>query len=87
MLDIKDLKLTFLNQTQFEVIHDLNLSIKEGEIVGIVGESGSGKTTVALAVAGLLDRRKILANGSISFDGKNGFTIDAKIPLSWEWSA
>ena len=69
MLDIKDLKLTFLNQTQFEVIHDLNLSIKEGEIVGIVGESGSGKTTVALAVAGLLDRRKILANGSISFDG------------------
>lgn len=34
-----------------------------------------------------MSERVALLGGSISFDGKNGFTIDAKIPLSWEWSA
>ena len=65
MLEIKNLKLTFVDDTGFEVIHDMNLSVGAGEVVGIVGESGSGKTTAALAVAGLLDRKKVQAEGSI----------------------
>ena len=69
MLEIKGLKLTFQGNSGFEVIHNMNLTIGEGEIVGIVGESGSGKTTVALSVAGLLDRRKVQAEGSILLDG------------------
>lgn len=68
MLDIKGLKLTFRGGAGFEVVHDMNLSVGDGEIVGIVGESGSGKTTAALAVAGLLDRRKVHAEGSILLD-------------------
>ena len=69
MLEIKGLKLTFQGSSGFEVIHNMNLAIEEGEIVGIVGESGSGKTTAALSVAGLLDRRKVQAEGSILLDG------------------
>ncbi len=34
-------------------IHDINLTIKKGEIVGLVGESGSGKSTLAKCIAGL----------------------------------
>lgn len=74
MLEIKNLKLTFIGDAGFEVIHDMNLTVGAGEIVGIVGESGSGKTTAALAVAGLLDRRKVRAEGSILLGGTDLMT-------------
>ena len=37
------------------VLHDLNLSIKEGEYVAIMGASGSGKSTL-MNILGFLDR-------------------------------
>ncbi|MDD5260971.1 MAG: ABC transporter ATP-binding protein [Methylacidiphilales bacterium] len=47
------------------VLHDINLSIEEGEFVAIIGYSGSGKTTLISMIAGLLapDSGKILLNG------------------------
>ena len=36
-----------------KVVKDLNLSVYEGEIMGIVGESGCGKSTIARTVVGL----------------------------------
>ena len=33
-----------------KAVNDANISVREGETLGIVGESGSGKTTLALAV-------------------------------------
>lgn len=48
-----------------EVLHDVNLSIEEGEFVAIVGFSGSGKTTLINAIAGLIapDSGEILMRG------------------------
>ena len=68
MLKIQDLSLTFTGPHGFEVIHRMNLSIGEGEIMGLVGESGSGKTTAALAIAGLLDPDTVRQEGSIFLD-------------------
>jgi peptide/nickel transport system ATP-binding protein len=36
-----------------EVLHSINLTLDQGEILAVVGESGSGKTTTARAIAGL----------------------------------
>ena len=49
-----------------EVIHDLSVDIKEGELVVIVGPSGCGKSTLLRMVAGLED----INSGSILFDNK-----------------
>ena len=43
-IDVKNVSFTYPN-TDREVLHDLNVSIREGEKVAIVGENGSGKTT------------------------------------------
>lgn len=49
------------------VLHDLSLSLNEGETLGIIGESGSGKSTLARTIAGIVSPVK----GTIVFDGIN----------------
>ena len=49
-----------------EVLHDINLSIEEGEFVAIIGYSGAGKTTLMSLLAGLTEPD----TGEILFDGK-----------------
>lgn len=48
-----------------EVLHDINLTIEEGEFVAIVGFSGSGKTTLVSSIAGLIepDEGEVLFKG------------------------
>jgi branched-chain amino acid transport system ATP-binding protein len=48
------------------VLHDVGLSIGQGEIVALVGSNGAGKTTLLRALSGL-----IRASGEIEFDGRN----------------
>ncbi len=46
-------------------IHDLDLAINEGEVVGLIGPNGSGKTTSFNLISGFIkpDRGKIMFNG------------------------
>ncbi|MCI8469517.1 MAG: ABC transporter ATP-binding protein [Eggerthellaceae bacterium] len=55
-------------QREVEVIHDLSISVHEGEIVAVVGASGSGKTLLADAVLGLFEPNATV-RGRIWFDG------------------
>ena len=54
---------------------DVNISLIEGEALGIVGESGSGKTLTALSILGLLPRGVEVASGEINFNGENLLSI------------
>ncbi|MCX3307787.1 ABC transporter ATP-binding protein [Pantoea vagans] len=54
MIDVKNLSLSFGDDDRrSQVLFDVNLQVKQGEIFGLVGESGSGKTTVLKCLAGL----------------------------------
>lgn len=73
VLDIAGLNVSYpvYEEEAVRAVHDLDLSIRAGEIVGLVGESGSGKTTLARAVMGLLTQPGRIDGGSIRFDGKD----------------
>jgi branched-chain amino acid transport system ATP-binding protein len=48
-----------------EVLHGLDLTVGDGEVVVVLGANGAGKTTLLRAISGIIDRR-----GSIRLDGK-----------------
>lgn len=60
LLEIHDLSVSFkmydkaLEQTDLQVISDLHLSVRPGEIVAVAGSSGSGKSLLASAILGIL---------------------------------
>ncbi len=51
------------------VLHDVSLTVRQGEALGLVGESGSGKSMTARAIDRLLPRGAEV-DGSIRFDGE-----------------
>ncbi len=56
LLDIKQLSIGFGRPgAPLIAVDGLDLSIEEGEVVGVVGESGSGKSVTSLAIMGLID--------------------------------
>ena len=55
---------------------DVNISLVEGEALGIVGESGSGKTLTALSILGLLPRGVEVVSGEINFNWENLLSLE-----------
>lgn len=69
LLEIRHLNIEFHDHDKPEsVVNDFNLTLQQGEIVGIVGESGSGKSMTAMAIAGLLRRHDMKKSGEILFE-------------------
>ena len=50
-------------------VRDVDVTLAEGEFVGLVGESGCGKTTLGYALTRMLRPPARLDSGHISFDG------------------
>ena len=79
VLEMKDLEVELNSEKgPLPVIDKVNLSIKEGEIVGIVGESGCGKSMLASAIMNLLNSPAQIAAGTIFYEGQDMTTLSSK---------
>ncbi|RLG47289.1 MAG: branched-chain amino acid ABC transporter ATP-binding protein [Thermoproteota archaeon] len=50
-----------------QILYDISMDLKGGEITVIIGPNGAGKTTLLRTIMGLID----IYSGEILFDGKN----------------
>ncbi len=69
MSDRKLLEITHMSKRfdELEVIKDISLSVKEGEVLSIIGPSGSGKSTL-LRCATMLEK---MDSGTLTYLGEN----------------
>ena len=63
-VQLKKVSFTF-QQTQADIIHDIDLTIPSGSRIAFVGKTGSGKTTLAHLILGLYNPTK----GTLCVDG------------------
>ena len=74
VLELKDVAIEYPKQGRvpaFRAVEDANLTVHQGQVVGLVGESGSGKTTIGRAAVGLLP----VAEGSLKVNGAELFGL------------
>ncbi|MEX2143312.1 MAG: heme ABC transporter ATP-binding protein [Anaerolineales bacterium] len=68
MLSVRSLCVSYGEK---RVLHDLDLDLAPGELLGLIGPNGSGKTSLIRAISGVLQP----AAGAISIDGKDAFSF------------
>jgi len=81
ILDGKNIKVYFPKKTNLfgkatefvKAVDDINITIRQGETIGVVGESGSGKTTLGMALIKLQS-----SEGTIVFQGRDISDLNRK---------
>ena len=68
LLEINNLKKSF---DGLEVLKDISLQVRQGEVLGIIGPSGSGKSTLLRCATGL----EIPDSGEIHYEGTFGLVF------------
>lgn len=66
LLNVINVNKTFIDEDNFEVLKNINLSAEEGEFICVLGPSGCGKTILLYLIAGFLEK----TSGEILMDGQ-----------------
>ena len=79
ILDVLGLNISFgENKQKTSVVHDIDFSLYENEILAIVGESGSGKSVTSKAIMGLLQDKNTHIKGRINFEETSLLSLSSK---------
>lgn len=80
LLLLERLTLRFKGQTN-DVVDDVSLRVRRGEVLCVVGESGCGKSVTAMAIMGLLPKRTTqISSGTLGVEGQTLSLVDDVLP-------
>jgi oligopeptide/dipeptide ABC transporter ATP-binding protein len=72
LLDVRDLRVEFPTSEGIgKALNGVDVSINEGQVLGIVGESGSGKSVIAMALVNLVARPGRIVSGSVRYKDRD----------------
>jgi len=72
LVEIRNLNVTFKTaRGLLHAVEGIDLTMQEGEVLGVVGESGSGKSVTMLALMGLIGWPGKVTADHLSFDGQD----------------
>ncbi|HWU96075.1 MAG TPA: ABC transporter ATP-binding protein, partial [Sphingomonas sp.] len=79
LLEIENLSVEFpTSQGTLRAVDRIDLTLEEGEVLGVVGESGSGKSVTMLALMGLVGYPGRVRADKLRFDGRDLLTMSAR---------
>jgi len=79
LLEARNLRVAFATgRGELVAVDGVDLTLDEGEVVGVVGESGSGKSVASLAVMGLVGFPGRVAADRLAFAGRDLLGLDAR---------
>jgi dipeptide transport system ATP-binding protein len=79
LLEIENLSVEFpTSQGTLRAVDRIDLTLDQGEVLGVVGESGSGKSVTMLALMGLVGYPGRVRADKLRFDGRDLLTLSAR---------
>lgn len=91
-IEIKNLNFTYSKKTPYEkrALKDINLTVDEGEFIGLVGATGSGKSTLIQHLNGLIkvqDKKQssVVVNGMSATDKKTLKKLRFEVGLVFQY--
>lgn len=86
LLEVRGLSVDYVTES-FDVraVDKVDLTLNNGEFLGIVGESGCGKSTLLFAIARLLSSPAEISEGTITFKGRDMVKLTEKELCHTRW--
>jgi peptide/nickel transport system ATP-binding protein len=76
IVDIRDLTVRFTGERTVHALNGVDITLAQGQVLGVLGESGSGKSVTLKALLRLLPPRRTQITGSIRVAGEDVLTMD-----------
>ena len=86
MIKIKNLYFGYENNEKKNILDDINLEIKQGELIAFMGANGSGKSTLARLLNYLLKKKSgVIITDDLNYDDENNiYKIRSKIGMVFQ---
>jgi peptide/nickel transport system ATP-binding protein len=78
LVELRDLHVRFTGERQVHAINGVDLTLYEGETLGLLGESGSGKSVTLRALLRLLPARRTVISGDIRVAGQDVLALNGE---------
>ena len=70
IVEMKDLRVRFKGERTVHALNGVDLTLQQGEVLGVLGESGSGKSVTLRALLRMLPEKRSEISGAIRVEGR-----------------
>jgi len=76
VVEIRDLNVRFTGERTSFAVNGVNLTLGQGEVLGLLGESGSGKSVTLRALMRLLPKKRSIITGQVQVAGRDVLALN-----------